>query len=140
MRRWQVALAAPLERFASWPALVVWLLVIFGLSSIPNNFQESDSPIPADKIAHGIEFAVLGFIVAGVATRRVGAGSVVAAAAALLFSTAYGITDELHQEFVPGRDVSRTDLLADIIGGAVGAAVALWLFASSRNAGGAEPS
>ncbi len=36
-----------------------------------------------------------------------------------LFCLVYGITDELHQVFVPGRDASTGDLLADVAGAAV---------------------
>jgi VanZ family protein len=42
---------------------------------------------------------------------------------AVLFCFAYGITDEYHQGFVWGRDVSYYDLLFDIIGGGAGAVV-----------------
>ena len=39
-------------------------------------------------------------------------------------SVLYGITDELHQYFVPGRDCSIFDLTADAIGGFSGALIA----------------
>ena len=42
---------------------------------------------------------------------------------ALLLAIAYGITDEVHQHFVPGRHMDPLDLLTD----AVGAAAAVWL-------------
>lgn len=34
----------------------------------------------------------------------------------LLFCTCYGISDEFHQYFIPGRSVSGFDLLADCLG------------------------
>lgn len=103
------------------------LCVIFGLSSIPNNFQESDSPVPVDKLAHSVEFAALAFVAVGVGVRKVGMNAALAMAASVVFSTAYGITDELHQKFVPGRDVSLSDLAADVAGSIAGAALAAWL-------------
>lgn len=39
-----------------------------------------------------------------------------AAIFAILVGISYGITDELHQSFVPGRSSSKWDLLADSIG------------------------
>ncbi|MEX2227945.1 MAG: hypothetical protein WEB52_16045 [Dehalococcoidia bacterium] len=30
-----------IDRFARWPLLVAWLALIFGLSSIPNEIQQS---------------------------------------------------------------------------------------------------
>ncbi len=38
----------------------------------------------------------------------------------------YAVSDEIHQSFVPGRDCSAGDLLADIMGLAVGLSVYLW--------------
>jgi VanZ family protein len=122
------AAATRLDAIAAWRSLMVCLLVIFGLSSIPNNFQPSDSPIPADKIAHGIEFAALGAILAVMLHRRwpkQPRAAIVAAAA--LLSTLYGVTDELHQSFVPGRDVSVSDLGADAAGAVAGAITAATL-------------
>lgn len=37
----------------------------------------------------------------------------------VLLCLAYGITDELHQGYIPGRDVSMGDLIADVSGAAV---------------------
>ena len=38
------------------------------------------------------------------------------ATAVILFSLMYGISDELHQASIPGRDSSIKDLLADVLG------------------------
>jgi len=38
----------------------------------------------------------------------------------------YAVSDEIHQSFVPGRDCSAGDLLADIVGLAIGLSVYLW--------------
>ena len=120
-RRW-------LDRFAGWPAVAGWAVVIFGLSSIPNNFAPSESAIPADKIAHAIEFAVLAVLVAWTLARSRSAGvTLTLAFAAAFISSAYGVTDEIHQRYVPGRDVTVGDFFADVGGAALGACVALTL-------------
>ncbi|MEM1007493.1 MAG: VanZ family protein [Myxococcota bacterium] len=41
----------------------------------------------------------------------------------------YGVSDEWHQSFVPGRDASLGDWVADLCGGLVGAS--LWLMVMS---------
>ncbi len=38
----------------------------------------------------------------------------------------YAVSDEIHQSFVPGRDCSAGDLLADIVGLSIGLSVYLW--------------
>lgn len=38
----------------------------------------------------------------------------------------YAVSDEIHQSFVPGRDCSAGDLIADIVGLAAGLSVYLW--------------
>lgn len=38
---------------------------------------------------------------------------------AIVIATAYGLLDEIHQNFVPGRDTSGLDLLTDFAGATV---------------------
>ncbi len=42
-----------------------------------------------------------------------------------IFGILYAVSDEIHQSFVPGRDCSAGDLLADIVGFAFGFVVYL---------------
>ncbi len=115
------------ERLCRWPVLLAWMALIFALSSIPNEVVNvAPQRIPFDKMAHGSEYAVLGFLLFGIGrahARGVRAG-VVLAAAAVALATLYGATDELHQRFVPGRDPDLHDLAADGMGSAVGALAA----------------
>jgi VanZ family protein len=47
--------------------------------------------------------------------------------AAVVISTLYGVSDEYHQLFVPGRSFDVFDMLADFIGSVVGAsAIGAW--------------
>jgi len=46
---------------------------------------------------------------------------------AAVFGTLYGISDELHQSFVPGRSVSGFDVFIDFLGSAIGSKAYLWL-------------
>jgi len=44
-------------------------------------------------------------------------------------STLYGLSDEVHQAMVPGRSSELADVIADFVGSAAGAGIAL-LFSS----------
>ena len=82
---------------------------------------------PVRKTAHATEYAVLGFLIAGsfcdgTRRRRVSAG------VPWLAGTAYAISDEIHQFFVPGRSCQISDMALDSSGVLVGVLVAqlLW--------------
>ena len=48
-------------------------------------------------------------------------------AAALVISSIYGLLDEIHQRFVPGRNSEFLDWVADSLGAAVGVFVVFYL-------------
>lgn len=52
-------------------------------------------------------------------------------AGAILISSIYGVTDEFHQRFVPGRDYEVLDMLADALRSAAAAGL-LWAWAIIR--------
>jgi VanZ family protein len=49
-----------------------------------------------------------------------------AALTAIAFAAVYGVLDEVHQYFVPGRFLSLTDLAMNMAGALLGGAWALW--------------
>ena len=76
----------------------------------------------SDKVLHAVEYAVLG----GLCYRafRWGLSEQMAARAliiAIVTASLYGVTDEVHQLFVPFRESSWLDWLADTIGAVIGA-------------------
>ena len=105
-----------------WGPAVLWAALIFGLSSM------SSLPPPpgglTDKHAHFVTYGVLAALVVWGLTDRAPARTTwAAAAAAVALAALYGASDEWHQSFVPGREVSALDLAADTAGAAVAAAV-----------------
>jgi VanZ family protein len=104
--------------------------VIFGLSSVPGDATPQVSFPFADKLAHFVEYFALGAACArglrrgsGLPARRqhrAGLSAAVVVLAAAL-AASYGILDEVHQLFVPGRTSDWRDSLADALGALVGA-------------------
>jgi len=113
-----------------WGPAVLWAALIFGLSSM------SSLPPPpgglTDKHAHFVTYGVLAALVVWGLTDRAPARTTwAAAAAAVALAALYGASDEWHQSFVPGREVSALDLAADTAGAAI-AAVGLRAWAIIR--------
>jgi VanZ family protein len=113
-----------------WAPAVAWAALIFALSSL--------STLPAapggitDKHAHFTVYGVLAaLLVWGLTDRSLMRTTWRTAAAAVVLATLYGASDEGHQAFVPGREVSALDLAADAVGAAT-AAVALRAWAIIR--------
>jgi VanZ like family len=103
---------ATFRLFTAWLPVVVWAALIFTLSSIPDLGTGLGTwDLVLRKIAHGAEYAVLGFLL----LRAIGNE-----AAGLAGGIAYAISDEIHQHFVPGRQAAVLDVLVDTAGVAVG--------------------
>jgi VanZ family protein len=95
-----------------WLPVVLWAGLIFGLSSIPDlGTGLGVWDLTLRKLAHAVEFAVLGLLLARALPRD---------AVALAGGIAYAIGDEVHQHFVPGRLGSPLDVFLDAVGVAVG--------------------
>jgi VanZ family protein len=115
-----------------WTLALLWAAVIFALSSIPGRAFPSVPALGSDKLLHGMVYAVFGGVsfLAARSTWSVRAPWLVigCTVAAVL----YGLSDEFHQSFVPGRTADLWDVVADAIGGLVGAVAAAGLSLASR--------
>ena len=111
-----------------WTPVVGYAALIFFLSSLshPEIYVPSLLMKLGDKILHGIEYGVLGILTYRAFRYAGGAWSAShALLLAITASTTYGLTDEIHQLFVPLREADVWDLLTD----AVGSSVAAWAWA-----------
>jgi VanZ family protein len=95
------------------------MIVIFSLSAQSNPLPEVTTHV-WDKLLHATEYAGLAVLVAR-AVRGEGAPWSVVLLLAILITSAYGASDEVHQLFVPGRDSAVGDWVADSVGAFVGA-------------------
>lgn len=101
-----------------------WMMLIFFLSSQPSLPTPALFP-GADLLAHAIVYAVLGvFLARSLVPSRVMTWRRIILLTVLV--TVYGATDEYHQLFVPGRDASGWDMLADGLGGFLAAWTLFW--------------
>ena len=108
-----------------WGPVGAYAVLIFYMSS--QSHPEEQVPFVShfsDKFLHTVEYAVFGALCCRALSashrepwRRQ------AILLAVLFASLYGISDEVHQAFVPFRESSWLDWVADTIGGAVGAGV-----------------
>jgi VanZ family protein len=107
---------------------IAWAVAIFVGSCIPGESVPELGFKVQDKIAHMIEFGILAYLLLrafGRASHRTFRERPVLWAGAC--GTAWGIVDEVHQLFVPGRCGTPYDAMADAVGVLGALAVSLWL-------------
>ena len=119
-----------MRRLWNWGPAAIWMAATF----IVSHQSRVDIPFGApDYIGHGVSYAVLGALLmralAGGTVRGMRAGLILPA---VLIAAVYGVSDEFHQSFIPGRMASVSDLVADTIGALVGAGVAAVLAGALR--------
>jgi VanZ family protein len=104
-----------------WLLTVCYMGLIFYLSSL-HNIPLPSLPRNFDKIIHMCAYIPLAYMFY-LALRKSGINKYTFVLA-LIFASIYGVTDELHQVIVPGRDASAGDLLADALGAFLGSLTA----------------
>lgn len=104
-----------------WLPVIIWAIVIFTVSSLSTFPKQVEQLLSFDELAHAAEYAIFGFLLA-----RAFANSKKENLKnnfrffAIICAIIYGISDELHQYFIPLRTMSIIDLIYDCIGAAVG--------------------
>jgi VanZ family protein len=114
-----------------WLPVVAYMAMLFGFSSL------STLPTPPAEFSfydvHVAAYAGLGALTARATGKGVRHVSWRAVLAAIAISTLYGVSDEYHQLFVPGRSFDVLDMAADFIGSIAGAsAVGAWSIIGRR--------
>src|SRR5438045_6293623 len=108
-----------------WLPVLFAFALIFYLSSLPAlTFPKVEIPF-FDKFVHICLYGLLGFSLARVFTLTsdrpfsfINCGPSILAA--IVIASVYGVSDEFHQSFVPGRAVELFDVLADVTGATLG--------------------
>ncbi len=130
-----------------WSMTAVLMVVIFYFSSLEDTelaggflsfifeFFSNECPIPIlslfiDKLFHAGIYGLLGLLFY-LSLRESGIYRHLFLLSVVL-AVGYGVTDEFHQSFVPGRFASAGDLLADLAGALIGG-LAAGILVSVRN-------
>ena len=104
-----------------WAPALVWMGVIWLLSAQPGEGVSLPFSLP-DKVCHAGLYGVLGLaLFRALATAAAGRES-----RAFILGAAWGASDEWHQSFVPRRMADPLDWLADLVGLALGLALATY--------------
>jgi len=103
-----------------WFPLILYSGIIFYVSSR----SDLQTPLPAtqfDKFIHMLLYCPFGFLAAyAIGQTKPSVSGNVLWGLAVLLSLLYGVSDEFHQSFVPGRYSSWSDVIADTVGGILG--------------------
>lgn len=124
------------RRLALWGPVALWAGFLFLASSRSDTGAVGRIP---DWLTHGAAYLVLAVLLLRALCG--GTGRPFATRAALLtvlLATVYGVSDEWHQSFVPGRDSSAGDVAKDAAGAALGVGL-LRSWTSRRHARTAAP-
>ncbi len=118
------------SRVPRWLPPLIWAAIIIGASSLEDLQTVVGGVEIRDKLAHFGEYFVFGWLVAR-SFDGLGWGARKHFLWTLAFGLFLGVVDELYQGFVPGRERSALDVLADVVGSAAG-----WYFSREDQAVG----
>jgi VanZ family protein len=109
------------RRIVPWLPAAAYMLLIWALSSIAGQFNFSHVPFQ-DKGVHFVEYGTLAVLLSHAirGTWRE-LRPISTFALAVVLTTLWGITDEIHQAYVPGRNADVEDVLADALGATLAA-------------------
>lgn len=105
---------------AAWAGTLLYMALLFWLSSRPGhdvsrwNFLR----LP-DYVLHGVAYLVLGVLLHWALAATLRWPFAATAWAAVILAGLYGLSDEWHQSFVPGRTATWQDFAVDVAGAAL---------------------
>ena len=112
---------------------LAWMALLFYLSHQPS--LETPMLFPAqDKLLHAGVYAVLGLLLLTAQPRQTQGYNWKQVGISVSIASLYGISDEIHQYFVPGRSSEVLDWVADSLGALIAAALLAWLSRKWRSA------
>lgn len=102
-----------------WLLPVAYMILIWTLSSMPSDaiveFPDSNVDVFIKESMHLVEFAIL-YLLFVFASYATGTFSARRNILFTIIACLYGVTDEIHQSFVPYRSATVIDVIKDVIG------------------------
>ena len=101
--------------FPYWIPTAAWMGVIFFMSTLPEWATPGRHILP-DKICHAGEYFILAFLILFALLRTTRLRFSISFWITLAWVVIYGLSDEIHQLYVPTRHFDLGDLIADACG------------------------
>ena len=119
---------------------LLWILLTFALEYFPDLFSSIKIPPGTDKIVHAGVYFVLCWLVQRAFYQQEILPPLRKSSflGAFVFCCVYGILDEFHQHFLPGRTSRTYDVLAAVGGALLYIAIAS-MISQAKSGGGSEP-
>lgn len=106
-------------------AAALWGGFLFLVTSWPNPPHVEAGGVPLDKLTHFILYAIEAFLLDRAIPWKGRPGLALGRVLAIVGTMAlWGMLDEIHQEWIPGRRMDSGDLAADVAGALAGALIA----------------
>jgi len=111
-----------------WLPVLLWMGLIFVTSSQPElPFVLSKTvDFITKKAGHVTEYGVLAFFLWRAISKERGTLAPLSFGGVFVFSLLYGVSDEFHQTFVPGRTARLTDVGFDALGALLALGLIWW--------------
>ena len=115
------------KKYVAWAAFTIYCVIIFVGSSIPGDRIDIDRP-GIDKMIHTVEYTILSLLLfislRLSSTIKLNALFWISA----IGSSLYGLSDEIHQLFVPLREFDILDIVCNTSGSILGSYVMVRYF------------
>ncbi len=102
------------KKLKYWLPALSYMLLIFTLSS--RSIQAPYIKLHTDKLIHFFEYAFLSTLIYYALLKSTKYNTLMLILLSIAITTTYGITDEIHQSFVPNRTCDIMDALFDFLG------------------------
>jgi VanZ family protein len=109
---------------------VLWSFVILAFTSIPDLNPPLLGFTWQDKFEHFVAYAIFG---AGILYGNLKDGKGKNLLGMAVFCSVFGILDEIHQHWIPGRSTDPYDWIADMLGALLGGIIVLLLYTYWRH-------